>query len=240
MHDYRDSASNYALRAIAGTDALAFRAVAERIVALELSGSALDLGCGTGRSTRFLKDLGLSAGGVDISEAMVAEARRLDPDGQYLTYAPNAPLPFEDKAFGVLLSSWAIVEISAIDALQRFVNEAARVLRKGGTGFIVANTPAFYAGRWVTCEVDFPENAAPLQSGQCVKARLVPENVVVTDTYWSDGDYRTAFAQSGLAVAHAWTPVAAPDEAGWHDETRTAPFVVYELCKPSTGSPARK
>jgi SAM-dependent methyltransferase len=230
-NDYRNSASDYALREITGTDALAFRAIAERIVSLKLAGRALDLGCGTGRSTRFLKSFGLDATGVDVSEPMAAEARRLDPAGTYVTYAANAPLPFEDGAFEILLSSWAIVEIGERGALQTFALEVARVLRGGGIGFIVANTAAFYAGSWVSCDTDLPENAPPLRSGQRVTARLLPENVVVTDTFWSDEDYQGAFAQAGLRVAHAWTPLAPPDEPNWLDETRTAPFVVYELRK---------
>lgn len=230
-NDYRNSASDYALRDIVGTDALAFGLVAERIGRLELAGCALDLGCGTGRSTRFLKRLRLEAVGVDISDAMVAEARRLDSEGHYICCAPNTPLPFEDNVFDVLLSSWTIVELSEIGPLRKFVYEAARVLSRSGTGFIVANTAAFYGGRWVSCDVDFPENAIPLRSGQRVRTRLTPENVVVTDTYWSDEDYREAFARSGLRVAHAWKPLASPDDANWLDETKAPPFVVYELRK---------
>ncbi len=230
-NDYRNSASDYALRGIVGTDALAFGLVAERIGRLELAGRALDLGCGTGRSTRFLKRLRLEAVGVDISDAMVAEARRLDPEGHYICCAPNTPLPFEDNVFDVLLSSWTIVELNEIVDLQNFVHEAARVLSRSGTGFIVANTAAFYAGRWVSCDVDFPENAIPLRSGQRVRTRLTPENVIVADTYWSDEDYREVFARSDLRVAHAWKPLASPDDANWLDETKAPPFVVYELRK---------
>lgn len=228
-NDYCNSASAYALRDIVGTDALAFGLIAERIERLELAGRALDLGCGTGRSTRFLKRLRLDAVGVDISEAMVAEARRLDPQGHYRCYAPNTPLPFEDDVFDVLLSSWTVVELHEIEALESFVHEAARVLGRSGTGFIVANTAAFYAGRWVSCEVDFPENAIPLRSGQRVRTRLTPENIIVTDTYWSDEDYRQAFAEAGLRVVGTWKPLASPDDPNWLDETKAAPFVVYEL-----------
>ncbi|MGD9658153.1 MAG: class I SAM-dependent methyltransferase, partial [Methylocystis sp.] len=192
---------------------------------------ALDLGCGAGRSTRFLKRLGLNVVGVDASEAMIIEARRSDPDGAYRLIEPNAPLPFPDETFELLISSWVIVEICEMRRLLNFVMEAARVLSPAGRAFIVANTPEFYAGRWVSCEVDFPENRPPLRSGQLVKARLTPENVVVTDTYWSDEDYRRVFTQSGLSVVRAWKPVAPPTARSWLDETRVAPFVIYELRK---------
>jgi ubiquinone/menaquinone biosynthesis C-methylase UbiE len=40
----------------------------------------LDAGCGPGRLTGHLRDLGLDAAGVDLSPGMVAEARRRHPD----------------------------------------------------------------------------------------------------------------------------------------------------------------
>jgi ubiquinone/menaquinone biosynthesis C-methylase UbiE len=207
-NDYSSSAAHFALRQIVGSDTLAFQLVAERIASLKPIGLALDLGCGAGRSTRFLKRLGLNSVGVDASEAMIVEARRSDPDGAYHLIEPNASLPFADETFELLISSWVIVEICEMSRLLNFVMEATRVLSRTGTAFIVANTPEFYAGRWVSCEVDFPENKPPLRSGQVVKARLTPENVVVTDTYWSDEDYQRVFTQSGLTVVRAWKPIA--------------------------------
>jgi trans-aconitate methyltransferase len=47
-------------------------------------GKALDFACGCGRSTRFLKTLGFGTTGVDMSAAMLANARRRDPGGNYL------------------------------------------------------------------------------------------------------------------------------------------------------------
>ncbi|MDD3516801.1 MAG: class I SAM-dependent methyltransferase [Chromatiales bacterium] len=232
MDDYHHLARYYALRGITGTDALAFCAVSERIATSGLMGTALDLGCGSGRSTRFLKALSLDAVGVDVSEAMVAEARRLDPEGAYRVYRADERLPFADAAFDVLLSTWVVLELASREALARFFSEASRVLRVGGRGFFVANTEAFYAHRWVSCEVDFPENRAPLRSGQRVKARLMPEGVLVTDTFWSDADYRAAMTAAGLRVAQVRHPLAGDADGAWLDETRVAPWVIYEVERP--------
>lgn len=40
-------------------------------------------GCGDGRDSRFLKALGLSVISFDLSKAMIDQARRLDPNGDY-------------------------------------------------------------------------------------------------------------------------------------------------------------
>jgi len=146
-----------------------------------------------------------------------------------LTYESNAPLPFKDGSFEVLLASWVTVEIAELSHLQSLMFETARVLSSNGTGFIIANTADFYASQWVSGDVDFPENKPPLQSGQWVKTRLLPEGIVVTDIYWSDEDYHYVFSEASLRVPHTWEPTAPQHESGWLDETRKAPFVIYEV-----------
>lgn len=44
----------------------------------------LDLGCGSGEHTRFLKSLGFEVTGIDLSAAQVEAARGADPTGHYV------------------------------------------------------------------------------------------------------------------------------------------------------------
>ncbi|ABL82284.1 MULTISPECIES: DUF480 domain-containing protein [unclassified Nocardioides] len=46
-------------------------------------GPVVDAGCGPGHVTAYLADAGVDAHGIDLSPAMVAEARRRFPDGSY-------------------------------------------------------------------------------------------------------------------------------------------------------------
>jgi len=83
VYDDRARAEAYAELAFPGTYYLAFRDL-PAIVGEHIQGrTALDFGCGTGRSTRFLQELGFEVVGVDISEEMLARARALDPHGEY-------------------------------------------------------------------------------------------------------------------------------------------------------------
>ena len=232
--DYRRQAVDYALRAIAGSDALAFREVAGRIEAWRAERplqnlTALDFGCGAGRSTRFLRDLGFDVVGVDRSPSMLQEARRLEPSGRYLELGPRGEVPLVSASIDVVLSTWVVLELDTRADLDAYLAEVARLLSPEGVALVVANTPEFYAHRWQTCEADFPENRGPLRSGQRVKARLLPEGVIVEDTFWSDEEYRSAFAAADLRVLAAARPLAPRSEAGWRDETRVAPWVVYQL-----------
>ncbi|MEM9105519.1 MAG: methyltransferase domain-containing protein, partial [Pseudomonadota bacterium] len=84
-HTYANTelADFFAGLAIEGTYQLAFRDLPD-IISRHVTGtSALDFGCGAGRSTRFLKSLGFNATGVDISQSMLVNARRQDAEGNY-------------------------------------------------------------------------------------------------------------------------------------------------------------
>src|SRR5262249_49658262 len=97
-HDYAKHASEYAQLGFEGTYYLAFRDLRNLFSKHGITGRALDYGCGTGRSTRFLKDLGLDTIGVDINPTMLTEALRDDANGTYLKVR-TAELPFEDNSF---------------------------------------------------------------------------------------------------------------------------------------------
>ncbi len=76
-------ANAYAALEFANTYYLAYRDL-PAILSNSVTGErALDFGCGTGRSTRFLEKLGFHVTGVDISEPMLRIARATDPSGDY-------------------------------------------------------------------------------------------------------------------------------------------------------------
>ena len=236
-------ASRYALRNLETTDRLAFRWVAESELLRGLD--LLDLGCGAGRSSRFLTDLGNRVTGVDANADMIHEAERFTSDGEpgprYLHLPRGEPLPFPDGRFGGGFSSWMILEEGDDTEIVRLFREVGRILQPGAPVLVVTNTPEFYSGRWLSCRVEeHPENRPPLRSGQVVKATLLSEKVVVTDHFWSDADYCSFFEAAGFEVVGSHRPLGRPeDELPWLDELHTAPYVVYHLEKPQlpTGSP---
>jgi len=56
----------------------------ERVLAAAPSRQVLDLGCGSGEHTRFLKSLGCDVTGVDASPSQLEAARTADPGGRYV------------------------------------------------------------------------------------------------------------------------------------------------------------
>lgn len=95
-----------------------------------------DVGCGGGRNLIFLKHCGFSIYGVEISDEMVSMAMNnlqeagID-DGDIRTGA-NGKIPFEADMFDFLLSWNACYYMDSVRDFQLYVNEFARVLKKGG------------------------------------------------------------------------------------------------------------
>ena len=87
---------------------------------------ALDVGCGTGHSTVALLPYAKSVMGIDVSSAMLAQAQPHDRIGYRKGYAEA--LPFRTKHFDLVTVSAAYHWFDH----ERFLFEAARVLRGGG------------------------------------------------------------------------------------------------------------
>ena len=83
IYEDDERATAYSKLAFPGTYYLAFRDL-PAIFSEHVSGKrALDFGCGTGRSARFLDSLGFQTTGIDISGEMVQIAREINPKGDY-------------------------------------------------------------------------------------------------------------------------------------------------------------
>lgn len=84
-NSYQDEAyaAAYAKLEYPGTYYLAFRDLPEILSSHVVGKLALDIGCGSGRSTRLLGKLGFDAVGADIAEEMIRQARAIDPAGDY-------------------------------------------------------------------------------------------------------------------------------------------------------------
>jgi ubiquinone/menaquinone biosynthesis C-methylase UbiE len=88
----------------------------------------LDVGCGEGRVTRDLRALGHEAVGIDSAPSMIAAAREVDPESEYVEAGAEA-LPFEDGAADLVVAFMSLMDI---DEMPRAVREVGRVLEVGG------------------------------------------------------------------------------------------------------------
>ncbi|MFE0650378.1 class I SAM-dependent DNA methyltransferase [Streptomyces sp. NPDC059534] len=89
-----------------------------------------DLGCGTGRVTAHLRDLGADVFGVDLSPGMIAVARDTYPGLRFAVGSMTA-LDLPDASLGGVLSWYSTVHMPQEDLTASFA-EFHRVLAPGG------------------------------------------------------------------------------------------------------------
>lgn len=110
---------------------------------------ALDFGCGVGRLTRALCGRFEHAIGVDISAAMVDQARRLNDEFAGCEFRVNAASDLamlETDSFDVVYSSIALQHIPTAAEIERYVTEFLRVVRPDG--LVVFGLPYHIPSLW--------------------------------------------------------------------------------------------
>ncbi|MFF4034766.1 class I SAM-dependent DNA methyltransferase [Streptomyces sviceus] len=93
-------------------------------------GQVADLGCGPGRITAHLASLGLSVLGLDLSESMLAVARRENPALRF-EQGSMLELDLPDGALAGAVSWYSSIH-TPVDELPRLFAEFHRVLAPGG------------------------------------------------------------------------------------------------------------
>jgi SAM-dependent methyltransferase len=112
----------------------------------------VDIGCGKGRLTRHLKQLGHKIIGVDASPTMIAAARELDPSMD-VRLADAAALPLADASADLAV---AFMSLHDVDAMPLAVLEAARILETGGRLCFAIVHPINSAGHFERRAADAP------------------------------------------------------------------------------------
>jgi len=148
---------------------------------VDLQGTALDIGCGTGIHTQTLASKGAAATGVDIAEGMLAQARKMYSDPIFVE-GSAVDLPFSDSQFSTVFSSMALQWVSDTRLV---ANEIARVLKKSG----IAELAIMVAG-------SFNELKTARKVAQLPQA----ETYMPTTSQWVNG-----FKQSGLSLQRVIT-----------------------------------
>jgi SAM-dependent methyltransferase len=225
-------ADSYAELGFPGTYYLAYRDLPE-IIERHVDGrKAVDFGCGTGRSTRFLRDLGFDVIGVDISESMLEKANELDPEGDY-RLVPDGTLPgLEPKSVDLVLSVFTFDNIPAMEHKIALFQALGGLLVRDGRIVNLVSAPEIYLHEWASFSTrDFPENRAAV-SGQEVRIVMldVDDDRPVSDILCTGEDYRNVYDQAGLSAVATYRPLGRPEDPfDWVSEMTISPWAIYVL-----------
>ena len=185
---------------------------------------------GAGRSTRFLKRLGLSAIGVDIAEDMIREAQAQDPRGDYRLLAAGGLSRLPASSFDLIFSAFTFDNIGERATKLSILGDLVRLLAPGGVFINLVSSPAIYVHEWASFSTKaFSENRRA-RSGDRVRIVItdIADSRPVEDVVCADEDYREMYARAGLEVVQVHEPLGCPnDPEKWVNETRVAPWVIY-------------
>ena len=224
-------ANAYATLEFANTYYLAYRDLPAIMSEYVTGTRALDFGCGTGRSTRFLRKLGFNVTGVDISEDMLRVARTLDPSGDYRIVRGDNLTEFAPEAFDLIVSLFTFDNIPST-AKVRILSDLRNLLCPAGTIVSVVSSPEIYTHEWASFTTkDFPENAAA-RSGDVVRIVVTDhqDRRPVEDILSTDQSYRDVYREASVQAIQVFKPLANGDEPySWVSETKIAPWVFYVL-----------
>jgi SAM-dependent methyltransferase len=231
---YQDAAraEAYATLEFKNTYYLAYRDL-PAIVQQHVQGRrALDFGCGTGRSTRFLRELGFRVVGVDIAEDMIRRAQQIDPSGDYRLVPGDDFTGLERGGYDLVASVFTFDNIRGPEDKIRIFRRLRDLLDPGGRIIQVVSTPEIYTHEWASFTTrESPENRH-CRSGDVVRIIVTDhdDQRPVEDILWTDASYREVFSAAGLRLVEMYKPLANGDEPyTWVNETRIAPWAIYVL-----------
>src|SRR4051812_12497898 len=97
-------------------------------------GVCLEIGCGAGRITRQLATYFRSVKALDVSEGMIAYARKNvhSPNVEYLL-GNGVELPLPDRSIDAVFSTHVFQHFEALADASRYLGEIRRVMTPGGT-----------------------------------------------------------------------------------------------------------
>jgi ubiquinone/menaquinone biosynthesis C-methylase UbiE len=184
---YDRIAEEYARRIFDELDHKPFdRQLLDRFAArIRKNGPACDMGCGPGHVARYLHNAGVSIWGLDLSPAMVAQARKLNA-GMIFREGDMTSLDLPDASLSAITAFYAIVNIPKA-SLPRVFSEMARVLQPDGLLLL-----AFHTGDEIIREeelwgfpisMDFMLLQPPEISMLLEAAGLIVEEILERDPY---------------------------------------------------------
>ncbi|MBF8247907.1 MAG: Methyltransf 11 domain-containing protein [Bacteroidetes bacterium] len=232
VYDDKVRAEAYDRLEFPGTYYLAYRDLPAIITRHVQGKKALDFGCGTGRSSRFLRKLGFDVVGVDIAEYMLALARKRDAEGDY-RLVPDGNLDgLAANTYDLVLSAFTFDNIPTMEKKVFHFQSLKRLLNRNGRIVSVVSSPEIYFNEWASFSTkDFPANRAAKSGEKVLIVMLdVEDSRPVEDIIWTDQDYEKTHKLAGLVPVEIFRPLANKAEPyNWVSETRIAPWVIYVL-----------
>lgn len=228
-------AESYSKLEFPNTYYLAYRDLPEIISSHVNGNAAIDFGCGTGRSTRFLKQLGFNVTGIDISSDMLQIARKLDKEGDYQIVSNGNYSHLGKNKYDLVQSIFTFDNIPGWETRAEILKGLKDLLNPSGKLILLDSTPELYINEWASFSTkDFPDNRKAATGDIVLDIMLdVEDRRPVEDIFWSVDDYHKLFSRAGLCHIATYKPLGYKEEPyKWISELSIAPWMIFVLQKP--------
>ncbi|WP_353198866.1 methyltransferase domain-containing protein [Sandarakinorhabdus sp.] len=201
-------------------------------VAAHAPARVIDVGCGEGRLCRMLAARGIDTTGIDPAAALIDQARRLHPDGDYQVAAAET-MAVADGGFDMAVCYLSLIDMPDLDAaLARII----AAIRPGGH-LLIANLTAFNTAAvhlgWVkpaTGEPHFPIDHYLEERPR----RTSWQGIDIINHHRPLKRYMQALLGRGLLLAHFDEPPATGGPADKRDRYNRVPnFHIMDWRKPA-------
>jgi SAM-dependent methyltransferase len=98
----------------------------------QLTGRVLELGCGAGRLTGYLAEIGAAVHGIDLSAEMVAYSRRRYPRATFSQGDLRDLSAIPDGSWDAVVAAYNVIDVLSDSERVGLLDEIARVLMPGG------------------------------------------------------------------------------------------------------------
>ena len=197
--------------------------------------SAIDIGCGEGRFSRLLSQLGATVTGVDLTETFIERAKSLSARETYLLGNAETLHGINNDTFDIAVSYIVLVDLHDYRSA---INAAFRVLRPGGR-FVVCNIHPMRSpnpGGWIKqgdtklfYPVDNYTDEGPREFNWFGRKFV--------NMHYTLSSYISAFLDAGFTLRALHEPIPSEKELAanptFDDEYRIPNFIIYTLDKPT-------
>ena len=207
--------------------------------------TVLDLGCGEGRFSRKIKQMGAyRVVGVDISKEMVELARIAEKknalDIEYIV--EDAIKLGQIGLFDLVIAAFLFPFAPSKEALLAMCKTSHDNLKSGGKLLALINGTPLYLPKNSNATQKYGyliESPSPLQEGDILKYTLFTEgnSLITTHYHWSKETYDFALRESGFSDVRWQLPVISEEDLEkygvefWQDYLQNPNFVGIECLK---------
>jgi 2-polyprenyl-3-methyl-5-hydroxy-6-metoxy-1,4-benzoquinol methylase len=191
----------------------------------------LDYGCGTGTFSRYLRAMGASVTGVDISENMIKVAKKNSPGDIVYHTLSEAGLDFlDDDSFDFVVSNFVLCTLPTRKEISFILDQLNRILKKGGLFvFMNSNWERSNGKEFISFKLD---HCSHLVSGSPVTAIIKTDPpILLHDFFWSQEDYFSLLSKSGFKITDLKEVMAKSDDVPWLDEKEFPPYYAVSAVK---------